>query len=143
MPSAMVPSTVTAARVMPSTVMPLCSGAFKQWCLQSLPATSWKPYQSHNMRVVLRIPAPSSILQAFAKPQHARSATDSSPQHDVASSIKATTSTESCGFQLPAALCKPSQSHNIHGCLRIPAPSTVLHASSKPQHARMPTDSSS
>ena len=95
------------------------------------------------MRGVLRIPAPSSILQAFTKPQHARSPTDSSSQQHFASLHKATTCAESYGFQFPAAFCKLSQSHNIHGVLRIPAPSNMLRAFTKPQHARSPTDSSS
>ena len=99
--------------------------------------------QSHNMRGVLRIPAPSSVLHALSKPQHARSPTDSSSQHDFASSIKATTCAEPCGFQLPAAFCKPAQSHNMRGVLRILAPSSILQAPSEPQHARSPTDSSS
>ena len=95
------------------------------------------------MRRALRIPAPSSVLQALSEPQHARSPTDSSSQQHFASSIKATTSTDAYGFQLLAPFCMPRQSHNMRGCLRIPAPSNVLHALSKPQHARSATDSSS
>ena len=108
-----------------------------------LPAAFCKPSESHNMRGVLRIPAPSSILQAFTKPQHARSPTDSSSQQHFASSIRATTCAESYGFQLPATFWKPGQNHIIRGVLRIPARSSVFHALSKPQHARSPADSSS
>ena len=129
-----------------------------------LPAAFWKVYQSHNIHGFLRIPAPSSILQALAQPQHPRIPTDSSSQHDFAISSTATTSTDSTdsssqqhfgkcnkatrstdayGFQLPAAFWKVYQSHTIHGFLRIPAPSTILETVSKPQHPRIPTDSSS
>ena len=91
----------------------------------------------------MRIPCPSCILQALSKPEHPRIPTDSSSQHDFVSSSTATTSTDSYGFQLPAPFWKVHQSHNIHGVLRIPAPSMVLQALTQPQHPRIPTDSSS
>ena len=112
-------------------------------CGFQLPAAFCKLHQSHNIHGDLRIPAPSNVSQAFTKPQHARSPTDSSSQQHFASSIRATTCAESYGFQLPATFWKPGQNHIIRGVLRIPARSSVFHALSKPQHARSPTDSSS
>ena len=112
-------------------------------CGFRLPAAFCKLHRSRNIRGVLRIPAPSSILQALSKPQHPRIPTDSSSQHHFGKCIKATTSTDSYGFQLPAPFCKLYHSHNIHGVLRIPAPSMILQTVSKPQHPRIPTDSSS
>ena len=112
-------------------------------CGSQLPAAFWKPYQSHNMRGVLRIPAPSSILQGLSKPQHARSPADSSSQQHLTSSNKATACADACGFQLPAAFCNLQLNRNMRGVLRIPAPSKISQTLLKRQHARSPTDSSS
>ncbi len=108
-----------------------------------LPAAFCKLHQSQNIHGFLRIPAPSRILQTVSKPQHPRMPTDSSSQQHFGGSSTAATPTDAYGFQLPAAFCKLHQSHNIHGFVRIPAPSSILKEGSKPQHPRMPTDSNS